>query len=116
MEFTQDHKKKVEKMIVDATIDALGQEIIPESELQPIAQFVLAEIDAIKTMDELTNFLEELSARWNFFLPIERFLEAEVRHEDEKELITKAEDMIKNGDVNQALEVLKAAEQKGEVA
>ncbi|MGE5041631.1 MAG: hypothetical protein ACM3IJ_01875 [Candidatus Levyibacteriota bacterium] len=110
MEFTQEHKKNVEKMIVDAAIDALGAQMIPESELQPIAAFVLGKIDLIKTVEELTEFLKELTAKWSFFLPIERFLEAEVKHEGEKELIDKAEDLVKNGNVNEALEVLKSAE------
>ncbi len=57
MEFTEEHKKKVEKMIVDTTIDALGVGVIQESELKPIADFVLAKIDVIKNQDELIAFL-----------------------------------------------------------
>lgn len=113
MEFTEEKKKEVEKMIVDTAIDALGAGVITEDELQPIAGFVLSRIDSIKTEEELVTFLTELSEKWKFFLPVERFLEAEVKEEQEKKTVTYAEDLIKSGDINKALNVLKTADKGG---
>lgn len=110
MEFTSEKKKTVEKMIVDSMIDAVGAGIVPEEELTSISDFVLTRIDAIKNEDELVIFLVELSQKWSFFLPIERFIEGEAKEAEDKKSVDKAENLIKDGQIDQALQVLKAAE------
>lgn len=113
MEITKERKDKIEKMIVDATIDALEAGIIKESELQPIASFILSKIDAIKNPEELKAFLEELVGKWSFFHPVEQFLEGEDQKKEEQASVHTAEDMIKNGQIEEALKVLKATEGGG---
>jgi hypothetical protein len=110
MEFTIDKKKSVEKMMVDSMIDAVGAGIISEEELAVVSDFILNRIDAIKTEEELVTFLIELSQKWSFFLPIERFIEGEAKEAEDKKSVDKAENLIKNGQIDQALQVLKAAE------
>lgn len=110
MEFTQDKKKEVEKLLIEATIDALEAQLIQPEDLQTIAQFVLKYIDAIKTESELITFLTQLAEKWKFFLPIERFLEAEIKHEEQQVYIQKAEDLAKQGDIEEALAAIKQAE------
>lgn len=110
MEFTQEQKKQIEKMIVNTSIDALEAGAIQEAELQEIAKFVLLKIDAIKTEAELVVFLEELAVKWKFFLPIERFLEGEIKHEEEQKFIVQAEDLAKTGHVDEALAAIRQAE------
>ncbi len=110
MEFTIDKKKSVEKMMVDSMIDAVGAGIISEEELTVVSDFILNRIDAIKTEEELVTFLIELSQKWSFFLPIERFIEGEAKEAEDKKSVDKAENLIKNGQIDQALQVLKAAE------
>lgn len=110
MEFTEDKKKEVEKMIVETCIDALEAELIVAEDLQTIAHFVLEHIDTIKSEDELIVFLTKLADKWKFFLPIERFLEAEIKHEEEKVYVQKAEDLAKQGDIEEALATIKQVE------
>lgn len=111
--FTPEHKKEVEKLIVDSTIDALEAEIIKEDDLKPIADFVLSKIDLIKNEDELIAFLEELAAKWKFFQPIERFVEGQKQHTEEVKSVDEAQDLIKSGNIDEALQILKAAENGG---
>lgn len=110
MEVTKIQKDNIEKMIVDATIDALEARIIGEGELQSIASFILSKIDGIKTSDELKLFLEELVGKWSFFHPVEQFLEGEVQKKEETQSVNAAEDLIKSGQIDEALKVLKATE------
>lgn len=110
MEFTDERKKQIEKMIVEASIDALEAKLIQTEDLQPIAQFVLAQIDTIKTEEELVAFLTQLAEKWKFFLPIERFLEAEIKHEEEQVFINQAEGFAKNGNIDEALAAIRKAE------
>ncbi len=110
MEFNQEEKKKIEKMIVDSSIDALEAGHIKEYDLSVIADFVLSKIDSIKTADELRTFLEELASKWKFFHPIEQFFEGEIQHEEEKKVVSAAEVFAKQGNVDSALAALKTAE------
>lgn len=110
MEITKERKDKIEKMIVDAAIDALGAGVIQESELQPIAAFVLSKIDEVKTSEDLKIFLEELAGKWKFFHPVEKYLEGEEQKHDEQVSVTEAQDLVKTGHLDEAIQVLKAAE------
>ncbi len=109
MEVTAEEKKKIEKMIVDTSIDALEAGAIKEYDLSVIADFVLQKIDTATTMDQMRAFLEELAAKWQFFLPIERFLEGEIQHVGEMKAITQAQALAKQGNVDQALAAIKSA-------
>lgn len=109
MEVTPEEKKKIEKMIVDTSIDALEAGAIREYDLSVIADFVLQKIDTAQTMDQMREFLEELASKWHFFLPIERFLEGEMQHDGELKAITQAEALAKQGNVDQALAAIKSA-------
>ncbi len=84
MEFTQEKKKKVEKMIVDSMIDAVGAGFVQEDALPNISEFVLSRMDTIKNEEELVAFLIELSQKWSFFLPIERFIEGEAKEVEDR--------------------------------
>lgn len=108
--FTEEHKKQIEKMIVDASIDALEVNAIKEEELGDIAEFVLARIDAIQTTNDLEVFLKELVGKWKFFHPIEQFMEAQQKHEEEKVYVTKAEEYAKHGNVEEALAAIRQAD------
>ncbi len=109
MEVTPEEKKKIEKMIVDTSIDALEAGAIREYDLSVIADFVLKKIDTVKTQEEMRVFLEELATKWQFFLPIERFLEGEIQHVGEMKAITQAQAHAKEGNVESALAAIKAA-------
>lgn len=111
--FTPEHKKEVEKLIVDSTLDALEAGAIKEEDLKPIADYVLSKIDIIKNEDELIAFLEELASKWTFFLPIERFVEGQKQHTQEVKSVDQAQDLIKTGNIDEALQILKAADSGG---
>ena len=114
MEVTKEQKDKIEAMIVSTAIDALEAGAITEDTLKPIADFVLGKIDEIKTDAELMQFLKELEEKWPFFTPVEKFMQGQLQQAGEKISIDEAQGLIKSGQIDEALQVLKAADTGGQ--
>lgn len=109
MEITEEHKKEVETKLVETIADALEKNLISTDNQKEISDFILSRMPSIKTYDELTVFLRELSAKWQIFTPLLTTEAGEVKEKAEEKVAEKVEDLTQAGKIEEALETAKAA-------
>lgn len=109
MEVTQEKRTAIEKDIVDIVIAALDSGSLAEKDLPVIGQHVLDRIDKIETQDELILFLEVMAEKWSVFTPLVTREKGVVEHGKEQNSVHTAEDLIKTGNIDEALKVVKGA-------
>ena len=98
-----DHKKNLERMIIDTMTNSLEKQKLAESELQTISKFVLEHIDRINNHQQLVSFVDQLSAKWPIFLTIDQIERGEEKKFTETEAAKTMLNLIKNGKSNEAL-------------
>jgi len=111
MPFTEDHKKQTEKDIVEMVIGALEGSTITEGDATAIGKMVLERIDNIENQEELILFLEVLTERYPFFAPLVLKEKGKVEEKIEKQVVENVEGLIQNGNIDEALEMVKGATQ-----
>lgn len=109
MEVTQEKRTAIEKDIVDTVIAALDSGALKEADLPIVGQHVLDRIDKIETQEELILFLEVMAERWSIFTPLVTREKGVIEYGKEQNSVHQAEDLIKNGNIDQALKVVKGA-------
>lgn len=110
MDLTPDHKKDVEKKLVQAVIDALEGGHMTAEEADIITPFIYSEMTTkVKTHEDLMSFLRVLSSKSPIFSYLLVTESGEVRDKEDKEVANKAEDLIKTGNLDQAIEMIKEA-------
>lgn len=109
MDFTTEKKNEVEKQIVDICISGLENKSITEDQMGDISFFVLERIDLVKTQEELVEFLEKLSQRWSIFSGMLEIIKGEEGVANERSKIENVENLIKSGNIDQALMAAKSA-------
>lgn len=109
MELTPQHKKEVETKLVETIADALGKNSISTDNQKEISDLILSKMPNIKTHEELTVFLRELSAKWQIFTPLLTTEAGEVKEKAEEKVAEKVEDLTQAGKIEEALETAKAA-------
>lgn len=60
-------KKKIYEDLAEALIAGLEKGLIPEQDSQDSSAFILDNLDAIQTREELIRFLETLCRRWDIY-------------------------------------------------
>lgn len=109
MEFTDEKKKQIEKDIVEMVIAALENNAIKESDMAVIGQMVLERIDKIENQADLILFLEILAERWSIFSPLVTREKGAVEHTADEKKAGQVEAMIKDGNIDEALTLVKSA-------
>lgn len=112
MEFTEEHKNRIERAIVETVISALENGNLAESELSQIANFVLEKIDQIKTHDELVIFLSDLSSRWPIFTNLETLEKGEIEEKVEDEVAEGVLTLAQSGKIEEAVNLAKTITDK----
>lgn len=110
MEFTEERKKELEREIVDMAIGALERGAITEDQLGDMSTFVLSRIDRLQTEDDLKDFLKSLSEKWKFYEPLYKKLLGDEQGKKDEKTVHQAEDLIKTGNIDGALQVMKGAQ------
>lgn len=107
MDFTESHKKEIEKQIVEAIITSLDKDNLKTTELPNIANFVLERIDNIKTHNELILFLGELARIWPVFVNLTAIEKGEVKEIKEDEVAQSVLTLAKSGKIDEAINLAK---------
>lgn len=105
----EEHKKKIEKMIIDATLTAFEKKEIVEDELSKIADMVLSKIDLAKTHEQLVTFLQELASKWAIFKNILIIEQGEEGRVNELSAGKKVLNLIQSGRANEAINIARKA-------
>lgn len=111
MPIDEQHKLHVETSIVNTIADALEKGSVETSDLPDISDFVLARIDAVKTEDELAEFLTELTAQWSFFQPILDIELGRVKSQLEKKIAHDVLKLANSGNIEEAIRLAKTMTQ-----
>lgn len=109
MDLTEEHKKEVERRIVETTISALEHNQITEDQYDDISKYILEKIDSVKTHHDLMVFLRELTQNWNMFSFVLTLENGEVKSLEEKKAVEKVEQLAEGGKIEDALEAAKQA-------
>lgn len=113
MNLTPVHKNEVMLRLAETVADALEQDMVTTEEIDALSPFVLENIDKINTHDELIKFLRELSSKSPIFSYLLVTESGEVKQKEDEKVAGKAEDLLKTGQVDAALNIVKEANKNG---
>lgn len=99
------YKEAIEQKIVDAIAKGLEENLLTESQLPEISNFVLSHIDNITTHDQLIGFLSHLSLKWSVFKNIAVEEEGKLQKKVESKVAEDVLRLISKGQTNQAIDL-----------
>lgn len=106
---TEEHKKDVERKIMEIIISGLEKGEILEPEYKEIAEFILSRIDPINTHHDLVVFLRELTEKWKAFSFVLTLEDGKIKTLEENKAVEEAQQQLKEGNIDEALETAKEA-------
>lgn len=89
--------------------EGLEQGVISEDEASEIATYILDNIDKSDTSAKLLDFIEDLAQKWPIFQGVLVLEQGEVNKQNEDSALQKASELIKQNDVEGALNVAEQA-------
>src|SRR5579859_49074 len=112
MEVTEEHKKEIEKRIVERVIAELKADRFNVQDLPPIGRFVLDKIDTVTEHATLLIYPEAFTQRWPCFKSIEMLEIGEVERTKEHDTAEKVLLLSKEGKIEEALALAKTMTRK----
>lgn len=103
MDLTEEHKKEVQRKIVETVISSLEQDKITEAQFDEISAYILEKVEPVKTHHDLIVFLRELSAKWNIFSFILTLEDGEVKKIEQNQKADEIQQIVKTGNIDDAL-------------
>lgn len=109
MDFSEEHKKKIEDEIVTTMIHAAQTNIIKEDELPVISNMVLQKIEGVYDQITLQEFLKDLASRWPIFKPLLLLEIKDMKEKVEDEVAEGVLLLAKYGKIENAIQLAKSA-------
>lgn len=103
------YREKIIAQLTKTMLDSVEEKKLTEGEMSVISGYILDSIDNIKTHQDLTNFLYELSWRWPIFkqvLKVEKGVEKESKDDEKAETI---QGLIKENKIEEAIDAAQSA-------
>ena len=107
MELTEEHKKEVERKLVEVIIDSLEKNLISVGDKDAISAFILQRMLSVRTHEELITFLRELSSKWSIFSPLLVIESGEVKEKNEDRVVDKVQSLTQEGKIDEAINMAK---------
>jgi len=107
MELTEEHKKEVERKLVEVIIDSLEKNLISVGDKDTISAFILGRALNVRTHEELITFLRELSSKWSIFSPLLVIESGEVKEKNEDRVVDKVQSLTQEGKIDEAINMAK---------
>jgi len=92
----QEKKDLLENELADVLLDAVEREDIKLIEIKPIAKEILVDLKKASNIDQLINFLADISKKWSFFTNLYNKYKGKKQQEKEKQVIEKLSSYIHN--------------------
>lgn len=108
MDFTQEHKDKIERKILEILANALDAGQIENDDAPNVARFVLDRIDKVTNQKDLVAFLGDLSEKWPVFSTLKDQVEGETQDSVDDEVADGVEILIQHGKLEKALALVKS--------
>jgi hypothetical protein len=109
MELSEEHKKEVSRRLVETIITSLQEDLLSADDYDEVADFVVTRMDAVKTNEELMQFLRELSSKWKIFTHVLVVESAATRDQAEDKVYDNAVALAESGKLDEALTLAKSA-------
>ena len=106
--FDKDHVDQIGVSLTKALGKAMQDGVMTLKELSEISQYILSHIDEPKSHLEMIGFLEVLVKRWTLFKDILTIEKGEELQEEEKTTITQVQKLIKQNQLDKALQTVQA--------
>lgn len=103
------YKNKIGERLTRTLADALGQGVLSEEQAVEIAEYVLQNIDAPQNSAQLLDLLTELAHKWAIFGHILTLELGEITGKQDQVAVEKAEELIKQNRIDDALNVVENA-------
>ncbi|MBI3984894.1 MAG: hypothetical protein HY344_03030 [Candidatus Levybacteria bacterium] len=104
MDLSAEHKKEVQRRIMDTLLTAYEKLEINRADFDEISKFILERDPTIQTHHDLIVFLRELTAKWKIFSFVLTLENGEVSKIEENKAVEKIEDLTQEGKIDEALE------------
>lgn len=111
MEISREYKDAVAKHLVETVLTAIQKEALTTEQMPLIAEYFLGRIESVTTHNELVLLLKGLSQKWPVLQPLVTIEEGKLKERLDKEAIVNVEQLVKNGQIDEALTVAKTATQ-----
>lgn len=111
MDLPEAHIKEVDRKLVETIITALREDLLSAEEYDEVADFVVKGMDAVKTRDQLLEFLRALSAKWKIFTHLLVVEGASNKDSTEDKVYDTAVALAESGKIDEAVAVAKSATQ-----
>lgn len=108
MDFTQEHKEKIERQILEIMANALDSGQLTTEDSSVVANFVLDRIDKVANHQELLEFLGVLGEKWPVFSTLKEQGEGKIQDSVNEEVADGVELLIKHGKLEKALALVKS--------
>lgn len=93
---TPERIKEIYDILTDAMIDGIGKMEISDDESRKSAEFILQNLDPVKTQAELVIFLEQLCKTWPTYNNVYRRILNEQKAVEDQKKIEEVKDSINN--------------------
>lgn len=109
MELTKEQKYQIEAQIVETVLNALDKDLLMTDQLQEIADYALEGMKKVSNEQDLLNFLSSLSSKWKIFEGLAVLQKGKIVKKEEKEVADGILMLIKEGKIDDALNLAKSA-------
>lgn len=104
MDLTPEHKKEVQRRIMEALLSPYEKGEITRADFDEISKFILERDPNILTHNDLVVFLRDLTAKWNIFSSVLTLENEEVSNVEQNKAAEKIEELAQSGNIDEALE------------
>jgi hypothetical protein len=108
MNSLQEHKRQIEKQIVDKALSEYGEGKITREQLKQIADYTVDAMSKIQNHAHVISFLNALSTHWTFFQGLAMVEEGEQRDLEETEVHSGVLTLAQNGKIDDAIKLAKS--------
>jgi len=96
---------EIEGEILQVIVNSIREEKLTQEASQPIAQYVLEQIDRIENRQQLLLFLKELTSKWPMFQPLIDIEQGKIERKIEEKTAQDVATLIRSGRTKQALQL-----------
>jgi len=107
IEITPEYKTQIQRQIIQAMIQGIESNTFDYRQVYLVANFALEELEKVTTHPELVTFLEKLTQKWPIFAKVGNVEMGKVIEEKKDDLTAEVVQMMKEGDIEGALEAAK---------
>jgi hypothetical protein len=105
----QTKRKELEERIVQIILDEIEKNTLTIDQAKEITGFWLSRISTLTTEESLTNFVDELAAKWPIFNTLVMIEQNKIRRGEEEKVAENVVSLVRDGKIEEAVSLAKSA-------